>query len=108
MALDLPDFKDFVFTRNPRGIVATVYEKLKDALNEKITADRLSIFQSTEQTGNGSSQSIAHGLGVAPSKVIIALSSIPSGGASYTYTTSATNVNVTATNNAKYFVMAIA
>jgi len=35
--------------------------------------DRLAVFVSTEQTGTGSSQDVAHGLGVTPSAVIITL-----------------------------------
>ncbi len=64
-------------------------------------------FQSTEQTGTGSEQSIPHGLGVVPKVVIITFSSIPAEGANYKYTKGSANVKVTATKGAKYFVTAM-
>jgi hypothetical protein len=75
---------------------------------DKVDSSKIPIFVSTEQTGNGSAQSIAHGLGVEPATVMILLSSVGTDGATYTYTKGSTNVNVTATTGAKYFVVAIA
>jgi hypothetical protein len=85
------------------GAVET--DKIAD---DAVDSDKLAIFNSTEQTGDGTAQSIAHGLGVEPAIVRITFSSIPEGGATYTYTKGSTNVNVTATTGAKYFVVAIA
>jgi len=67
------------------------------------------MFVSPEQTGSGSQQTIAHGLGAAPSVVIIALTEFASNlnvdVAEGTHTS--TNVLVTVTNGAKYKVLAI-
>lgn len=89
--------KEMLNTMNP----AAMETKLGDRI-DKLEKE----FQSTEQTGTGSAQAIAHGLGVEPRIVIISFSSIPDGGATYTYTKGTANVNVTATNGAKYFVYA--
>lgn len=69
-------------------------------------------FVSAEQTGTGAEQSIAHGLGVVPSKVLIGLTEFTVGGdggsvdvAEGTHTT--TNILVTVTTGAKFKVMAI-
>lgn len=86
-----------------------IYNKalpVKPRLGDKIK--ELEPFISTEQTGNGSAQSIPHGLGVTPTKVLVALTYVPSGGATITEGThNATNVVVTVTNLAKYKVQAI-
>jgi len=66
------------------------------------------VFLSTEQTGNGASQSVAHGLGAVPS-LIFAIPSDLSGGA-YTVaygTHTATNALVTVTSGEKYRIVAI-
>jgi hypothetical protein len=66
-------------------------------------------FKSTEQTGTGSSQSIAHGLGVVPSVVMIQASNLTGGPyvvVEGTHTT--TNVLVTVTTGEKYIVVAYA
>ena len=65
-------------------------------------------FISTEQTGNGSEQSIAHGLGVTPRAVLV----IPTGWTAVTVdiaegTHDATNVKVTVTNAVTYKVAAL-
>lgn len=66
-------------------------------------------FKSTEQTGNGSSQNVAHGLGVVPSLVLIIPSNL-TGGAYVVVegTHTSTNVLVTVTNGEKYLVVAYA
>lgn len=92
------------FTSNQARDLVTAIKSIDETLQS--APDK--IFQSPEQTGNGSAQAIAHGLGVEPSVVIVFFSSIPEGGASYTYTKGSANVNVTATTGAKYFVVAIA
>jgi len=66
-------------------------------------------FVSTEQTGNGAQQSIAHGLGVVPSKVVAFMTGNPaSPGASSIVagTHDATSCLFTVTSNFKYVVMA--
>jgi predicted RecA/RadA family phage recombinase len=63
------------------------------------------LFVSTTQTGNGSPQNVAHGLGVVPAAVV----AIPQDGGTtgFTYGThTSTNCVITATNTAKYIVVA--
>jgi hypothetical protein len=67
------------------------------------------LFCSTEQTGTGSAQNIAHGLGKTPAKVFV--SCTDNSGSSGTFTVAegshtATNVVVTVTAGAKYKVLA--
>ncbi len=68
------------------------------------------MFISSEQTGNGSEQSVAHGMGVTPRAVlIIPTDTAPSTTGQYTAaegTHDATNVKVTVTNGKKYKVVA--
>jgi len=81
-------------------------EKIVDASIKK--ADRLCSL-SAEQTGTGSEQSIAHGLGVTPSLVIINITGSPATYAALTEslgTHDATNVKVTVTSGWKYKVYA--
>jgi predicted RecA/RadA family phage recombinase len=70
-----------------------------------------SIFVSTEQTGTGSSQSIAHGLGVIPSKVFVTpTDTAPSVTGVFTVTEgshTSTNALVTVTSGKKYKLIAI-
>ena len=68
-------------------------------------------FISSEQTGSGSLQSIAHGLGRVPTTIIPILTTTASGANSAVLGTSgdasdATNVKITVTNTAKYIVIA--
>lgn len=77
--------------------------------DKSITAAKMALFVSDEQTGTGSAQTIAHGLGVTPSKVIIVPTNVPSGGYAVTEGThGTTNVSVTVTTGAKFKVVAIA
>lgn len=75
-----------------------------------VTKAKTAMFISTEQTGNGSAQSIAHGLGVVPSAVFVSPTDLtPETVGQYsvvegTHTT--TNVVVTVTTGKKYKVMA--
>jgi hypothetical protein len=66
------------------------------------------VFVSTEQTGNGSSQNVAHGLGTIPAQVVVVptefLSNQSYDVAEGTHTI--TNAVVTVTNGIKYKVMA--
>lgn len=73
-----------------------------------INASHLSLFISTEQTGTGSSQNIAHGLGQIPSKVLVSFTNIAAGGATVTEGShDLTNVVVTATSGSKFKVLAL-
>lgn len=70
------------------------------------------IFVSTEQTGNGASQNVAHGLGVVPRYVVIVpTDTAPATTGAYTAVEgvhTSTNVVVTVTSGKKYKVLAIA
>ena len=73
-----------------------------------VTKAKAKVFVSTEQTGNGSAQSVAHGLGATPAAVLIAITEF---GAAVAVdvaegTHTATNVVVTVTNAVKYKVFA--
>jgi len=82
------------------------------AVSARLPLSQLGIFVSTEQTGTGSAQSIAHGLGVAPSRVVVVPTDLtPATVGQYaategTHTT--TNVVVTVTTGKKYKVLAFA
>lgn len=77
-----------------------------------VTAAKLAYFQSTEQTGTGSAQNIAHGLGVVPALVIVyPTDTSPATVGVYTMaqgTHTTTNVVVTVTTGKKYQVFVIA
>lgn len=62
-------------------------------------------FQSTEQTGNGMAQTVAHGLGRAPNIAIATMTNVVAA-ATISWTSDATNVTVTASNTLKYIVTA--
>lgn len=66
-------------------------------------------FVSVEQTGTGAAQNIAHGLGSAPSRVLIMpTDTAPATVGVYTatFTSDATNVVATVTSGKKYLVAA--
>ena len=69
-------------------------------------ANSASLFVSTEQTGNGSAQSIAHGLSAAPTRVIVATTAVSGNFTIVEGTHTSTNVVVTVTNGIKYKVWA--
>lgn len=76
-----------------------------------VTAAKALVFVSTEQTGNGSEQSVAHGLAAAPSKVLIVPTEVPDAAAETGFdiaegTHTSTNVLVTVTSTVKYKVLA--
>ena len=85
---------------------------LANADRGKTVAGGIAMFISTEQTGTGASQNIAHGLGVAPTKVFTApTDTSPATVGVYTLTEGAhdaTNVVVTVTSGKKFKVMALA
>jgi hypothetical protein len=95
------------------GVLAAGSVSTAELADGAATAAKLSIFESTEQTADGTAQNIAHGFkdaedaGVTPSIVFVELTSVPDGGASVTYTKGTANVIVTATTGAKYVVHAI-
>ena len=66
-----------------------------------------SVFLSTEQTGNGSAQNVAHGLGTTPALVFAIPSDATGGAFTVAYGThTSTNAIVTVTNGEKYRVVA--
>lgn len=76
-----------------------------------VTKAKASVFVSTEQTGNGSSQDVAHGLGATPTLVLVVPTLLSDAAAETGFTTTegvhdGTNVKVTVTNTVKYKVMA--
>lgn len=72
-----------------------------------MTKAKAKVFFSTEQTGNGNPQNVAHGLGAIPAAVLIVPSDCPdSAWALAQGAHDATNVVVTATNLLKYYVFA--
>jgi hypothetical protein len=72
-----------------------------------VTAAKAKVFFSTEQTGNGNPQNVAHGLGSIPAGVLVVPSDCPdSAWALAQGAHDATNVVVTATNLLKYYVFA--
>ncbi|HSW29288.1 MAG TPA: hypothetical protein VLH75_07300 [Longimicrobiales bacterium] len=84
---------------------------VRDSILSKLTAAGMAHFISAEQTGTGSAQNVAHGLGVVPSVVLVVPTEhpgTPDTGAfdisEGTHTT--TNVVVTVTANVKFKVLA--
>lgn len=78
--------------------------------NGSVTVAKMSVFKSTEQTGTGASQNIAHGLGVTPALVIVyPTDTSPATTGSYVVTEgshTSTNVVVTVTSGKKFKVVA--
>lgn len=75
--------------------------------DDSVPAAKLNVFKSTEQTGTGSEQDIAHGLGAVPGLVIVTPTSTPDAATFAEGTHDGTNVKVTATSGAKFKVVAI-
>lgn len=74
---------------------------------QAVTYAKSALFIANGETGTGSSQNIAHGLGVVPSKVFIAFEGSTSSQAVTYGTHTTTNVVVTVTNGAKFSVFAM-
>lgn len=78
----------------------------------KGTSAGIGLFVSTEQTGTGASQNVAHGLGVVPAKVVLVpTDTAPATAGDYTAAQGvhdATNVKATVTSGKKFVVMAFA
>lgn len=81
-----------------------------DLADLAVTAAKALVFVSTEQTGTGSAQNVAHGLGATPSKVLIVPTDLtPATVGSYVATEgshTSTNVVVTVTTSKKFKVFA--
>ena len=79
-----------------------------DIANATIVSADIKIFVSTEQTGNGSAQNVAHGLGATPTKTIVAVTEF--GGSTAVDvaegTHTSTNCVVTVSTGVKYKVWA--
>ena len=79
---------------------------------KKVTYAKAALFISTEQTGTGAAQNIAHGLGAVPAKVLVTPTDLtPATVGSYVVTEGThdgTNVVVTVTSGKKFKVLAIA
>ena len=79
--------------------------------DQSIPYSKLALFISSEQTGIGSSQNVAHGLGSTPTKVFVAPTELPADlAAGYDVAEGAhdaTNVKVTVTTGVKFKVFAI-
>ena len=82
-----------------------------DIKNATIEAVDLAIFVSDIQTGTGSAQAVAHGLGVAPTKIIVTVYADANESTPTTVTegsVTANNISHTVTSGAKYKVLALA
>lgn len=100
-------FTNKTFDANGSGNSITNIENA-DLANSTLQAGKISYFKSTEQTGNGSEQDVAHGLGRTPSLVLVIPSEATGGTDDYAEGThDGTNVKVTATSGAKYKVLAL-
>lgn len=92
-----------LYLRTNGTALSTIYARVSGAWT---TPSPVS-FLSTEQTGNGSAQSVAHGLGSTPSLAYVIPSNLTGGPFVVTYGThTSTNVVVTVTNGEKYMVVA--
>ncbi len=78
-----------------------------DVANSSIQASKLDYFKSTEQTGTGTAQNIAHGLGRTPALVLVIPTELTGIGSIVEGTHDGTNVVVTAVSGDKYKVFAI-
>lgn len=73
-----------------------------------VQATKIAFFKSSEQTGTGSSQNIAHGLSTTPGLVMVLPSKVNAAGDTFVEGAhDATNAKVTAASGAKYFVIAV-
>ncbi len=92
-----------LYLRTNGTALSTVYARVSGAWT---TPSPVS-FLSTEQTGNGSAQNVAHGLGSTPSLVFVVASNLSGGPYVVTYGThTSTDAVVTVTTGEKYRVVA--
>lgn len=92
------------------GVLAAGSVSTEELADDAVTGAKINNFKSTEQTGTGSEQDIAHGLGSTPSLVMV-IPSLNKDGADCSFaegTHGSVNIKVTATTGAKYYVVAIA
>jgi hypothetical protein len=73
-----------------------------------VTKAKMALFVSTVQTGTGSSQNLAHGLGVIPSAVVVTFTGSTASQAITEGSHTSTNVVVTVTSAATFKVTAYA
>lgn len=104
MTDEFPEWESIVYAKDVRGIPRRLYDLIKQVYDSNKASDK--VFISDEQTGTGSAQNIAHGLGDTPTKVAIIPTKAPTGGFQTTYTVGSANVIVTATSTMKYVVLA--
>jgi hypothetical protein len=81
-----------------------------ELIDGSVTVAKMSVFKSSEQTGTGSAQNVAHGLGVAPGLVMVyPTDTSPATAGAYAMTEgshTSTNVVVTVTSGKKFKVVA--
>lgn len=99
-------FTNKTFDANGAGNSITNIENA-DLANSTIEAGKIDFFKSTEQTGNGSPQNIAHGLGRTPALVIVVPTELTGIGTIVEGAHDGTNVVVTAVSGDKYIVYAL-
>ncbi len=95
---------------DPEHLAASAVETAKIAA-AAVTKAKASVFASTEQTGTGSPQNVAHGLAAVPALVLVAVTEVPDAAAETGFDVAegahdATNVIVTVTNTVKFKVLA--
>lgn len=100
-----------VVRANPVAGITDASIATADLADLAVTAAKALVFVSTEQTGTGSAQNVAHGLAATPSKVLIAVTELPDAAAETGFDVAegahtSTNVVVTVTNTVKYKVFA--
>lgn len=108
-AVDAADIPDGSITTAKLGALAVTGAKIAAGT---VTKAKTAMFVSTEQTGTGAPQNVAHGLGVAPTAVLIVpTDTAPATAGDYTAVEGAhdaTNVIATVTTGKKFKVWAMA
>ena len=98
-----------VYLRTGGAAATTLYLRVSSAwvaVGASVTPSA-SVFLSSEQTGNGSAQNVAHGLSTTPALVFAIPSNLSGGVLSVAYGThTSTNAIVTVTTGEKYRVVA--
>lgn len=105
-----PTYRSSVLDVTKMDGIEGVFSKLAASLGEMVdNVEALRPFVSAQQTGTGAPQSIAHGLGKVPTKIVIVPENTGSYGVAWTITEGAhTTVNliITATTGLPYKVIA--
>lgn len=107
----LDQLDDGVFYIRIRGVDPAHRITTESIRDEAVTFPKAAVFVSSEQTGTGSSQNVAHGLGVTPSAVLVAVTEHPGTPDTGAFdvaegTHDETNVVVTVTTDVKFKVLA--